>query len=82
MIFWVSTAVNERYVGKTHGADAGRRGWRVHAIAAEPSETLAQIGRRRALCGLAPRRGWEVDLYVERRCAGCARAADRSRKRR
>ena len=77
MIHWLTTAPNPKYLHKTHSADDGQRGWRLHAVDAAEKETFADIGRRAALCGLTPGTGWGVDLFIERRCANCERAAAR-----
>lgn len=71
MIEWLSTAPNPRYIGKTHGADQGQRGWKLHAIAISSGTTLLDIKHRRAVCGLLPGTGWGVDLFIEDRCKRC-----------
>jgi hypothetical protein len=44
------------------GHDAGQRGWRLHAV--KPG-----AGRyRAAACGLRPRHGWSLDLFIDDRC--------------
>lgn len=74
-IHWLTTAPNPKYIHKTHGADDGQRGWRLHAVEAEATDTLAVIGRRQALCGMRPGTGWGLDLFIERRCMRCERIA-------
>lgn len=56
------------------GADAGQRGWRVHAVQAEDTETFDQIRHRRALCGLRARYGWTMDLFIVDHCTRCEKA--------
>jgi hypothetical protein len=56
------------------GWDAGQRGWRAHAVEADESERFSEIGDRRAACGLLPRHGWSMDLFIDRRCTRCERA--------
>lgn len=70
---WLTTAPNPR--APATGFDAGQRGWRLHAVAAAPSEAFAALKGRRALCGVLPRHGWSLDLFVETRCARCAAKA-------
>jgi len=48
-----------------------RTGWRLHAVMAENEETLSQLRGRRAACGLLPKYGWGLDLFVDRKCARC-----------
>lgn len=76
-IQWLTT----RSSGKshTHSADDGQTGWRLHAVPAQPSQRLTGIGRVRALCGLRPRRGWGLDLFIDEKCRRCAlRAKERT----
>ncbi len=68
---WLTTAPSGR--AHTHGADCGQVGWRLHAIEAADSETFSGIGARPALCGLSPRHGWSLDLFIEDKCKRCVR---------
>lgn len=71
---WLTTAPHpDPRKWKTAEVDAGQRGWRTHAVLAADDETLNQLGRRRALCGLTPAHGWCVDLFIEKKCERCAR---------
>lgn len=69
---WLTTA--PRPQSSARGFDAGQRGWRTHAVAAADHETFSSVGRRKAACGLAPRHGWGMDLFIEDRCSRCQRA--------
>jgi hypothetical protein len=62
-IEWVCTAANPQL--------ANPSGWKLHAIEASPKETTLQLRGRRSKCGLTPRKGWEVDLFVVDKCARC-----------
>lgn len=76
---WVTTATNPRTPSTGH--DAGVTGWKLHAI---PNRTLdedcAAFKRRRALCGLMPRHGWGLDLFIDDKCARCQSVMDRRKK--
>lgn len=37
---------------------------KAHAVKCDPNETNAQIGRRRAACGVKPARGWYTDAFI------------------
>lgn len=52
----------------THGADDGRVSWRLHIVPVTntPADRFAV-----ALCGLQPRHGWGVDLFVDTPCQRC-----------
>lgn len=69
---WLTTSPT----GRTHTCtiDCGQTGWRLHAVQAEESEPSAQLGRRRAACGLVPASGWGLDLFIDQRCRRCERA--------
>lgn len=72
-LHWFTTLPNQSPFHKahTHGADDGQIGWKLHAVVADGSETFANIGKRRALCGLRPRHGWSMDLFIEDKCKRC-----------
>lgn len=73
MNHWVTTAPNPRV--RATGYDAGQRGWRLHAVQAPPQATFSKIEGRAALCGLIPRHGWSLDLFIQDRCKRCQRLA-------
>lgn len=70
LILWRSTSPNPRVI--SNSADAGQRGWRLHAIEARDGEKHVDYNKRIALCGLRPSHGWGVDLFIDRNCAKCA----------
>lgn len=72
MTQWLTTAPNPRSRGT--GVDAGQRGWRLHAVMASESETFAELKFRVAACGLRPRHGWGLDMFIEAHCARCEAA--------
>jgi hypothetical protein len=71
VIHWVTTNPNPRV--RATGYDAGQRGWRLHALEAEEKATFSGVGKQRSLCGLRPRHGWSLDLFIEEKCARCAK---------
>lgn len=74
-IQWLTTAPNPRSPATRY--DAGQRGWKLHAVRAEPTQLFASIGHYRALCGLWPRHGWGLDLFIDDRCRRCERLTRR-----
>lgn len=68
-IHWLTTAPNP--ASRATGYDAGRRGWKLHAIEADKSTKLVDIKDRRSLCGIRPAHGWGVDLFIEHVCDRC-----------
>jgi len=69
---WLTTQSNPR--SPEHGIDRGVRGWRLHAVGATEHETFEAVKFRRAVCGLRARHGWGMDLFIDRKCARCAKA--------
>ena len=69
---WMTTLPNPRHPGT--GFDAGQRGWRLHAVLMTPGEDYIQYKRRPALCGVWPRHGWGLDLFIEDECIRCQAA--------
>lgn len=68
---WLTTAPNPRRTSAGH--DGGQRGWRLHAVQASSSETLEAVRFRTAACGLQPRYGWGLDMFIDEKCERCAR---------
>lgn len=71
---WLTTSPNpaaQRGTPFWDEYDQGQRGWRLHAVEAAESETLSQVAGRRAACGLRPAHGWDLDMFIEDRCARC-----------
>lgn len=71
MIHWLTTAPNPR--SPATGTDAGQRGWRLHAVEGPEGATLKELRFKGALCGLRPRHGWGLDMFIEDKCARCAK---------
>lgn len=73
---WLTTKPSGR--AHTHSADDGQTGWRVHAVMADPQKRLENLGKGRtaiaAACGLRPRNGWSMDLFIEDKCKRCESA--------
>lgn len=74
---WLTTSPNPR--SPATGVDAGQRGWRLHAVQAETTDTFMSIGRAVAACGLRPRHGWSLDMFITDRCKRCERALAKDR---
>lgn len=68
---WLTTTPNPR--SPATGFDAGQRGWRLHYVDSK-SDSFKEIKHVRALCGLLPKHGWSLDLFITSRCARCERA--------
>lgn len=67
---WVTTVPNPR--APATGFDAGQRGWKLHlADLAQPGAAAHGKNRARSLCGIMPRHGWGLDLFVAEPCARC-----------
>jgi hypothetical protein len=71
IIEWLTTEPNPR--SPTTGFDAGQVGWKLHAVYCREGTTFGEIGRRPALCGLRPRWGWSLDMFIDERCKRCVR---------
>ena len=69
MIQWLTTSPNPNVRG--YGADDGQRGWKLHAVEGDDTETLNAFRYRRAACGLKPAHGWGLDLFIEEKCIKC-----------
>lgn len=76
---WLTTAPSPGAPGTGH--NAGQQGWKLHAVEAKAEEEFKAIASRRALCGLLPRYGWGLDLFVTDHCATCKRASARIAQR-
>ena len=73
---WLST--NDK-----NGGGPWQTGSKEHAVPLEQGEnesstTAISLGRRRALCGLRPRHGWGVDLFIDEKCKRCEAKAGRA----
>lgn len=74
---WLTTNPNPRTPAT--GVDAGQRGWRLHAIEASAETTLFEARGLRAACGLRPRHGWGLDMFINDHCKRCERALAKDR---
>lgn len=68
-IQWITTRPSP--YSPTTGYDAGQKGWKLHAVRADPEETFNECRWRRAACGLLPRWGWGLDAFIDDRCSKC-----------
>lgn len=66
---WLTTAPDPRT--RATGHDAGQRGWKLHAVPAGATDTFTEVRDRTALCGLRPRHGWDLDMFIVDRCKRC-----------
>jgi hypothetical protein len=66
---WLTTKPSGR--SHTHSADDGVTGWRLHAVEATKDALLSELKRKSAVCGLRPRTGWGLDLFIDARCTRC-----------
>jgi hypothetical protein len=73
---WLTTAPA---AGAPLLGNAGRRGWKVHAVEVNEGETFRDVRARRAACGLLPAHGWDMDPYVIDRCKRCDAALSQAR---
>lgn len=75
-IQWFTTMPSGR--AHTCEVDDGQTGWKLHAVqGAEEWMSFEDIKNNRALCGLLPRHGWSLDLFIEDRCSRCVNALGR-----
>jgi hypothetical protein len=79
-IGWFTTMPNTRlgYRHHTHGADDGQIGWKLHAVPVDDQAVPEK--KAQALCGLRPRHGWGMDLFIEDECSRCAAAMEKREK--
>lgn len=73
-LFWLSTEIHPDRVNDLYH---GPSGWKLHAVYADPTETFAAISRRRSVCGLKPKRGWDRDPFLSDFCARCEKALEK-----
>lgn len=72
-IQFVTTEANPR--NRATGFDAGQTGWKLHAVYALPLDSFASLKGKTSLCGLTPRHGWGMDLFIEDPCLRCVAKA-------
>jgi hypothetical protein len=75
MIHWLTTLPSPR--ARATGFDAGQRGWRLHAVEAPDEFKFSELNAAKhpALCGIIPRHGWGLDMFIERKCSRCVKKA-------
>ena len=73
-LHWLTTAPNPH--SRATGYDAGQRGWKLHAVDTD-TDSFEAIRLKRSVCGLMPAHGWNLDLFIEDRCARCERFLSR-----
>lgn len=71
----------------THGADDGQTGWRLHLVDTASLRTattfikgdphLVEVSLGPALCGVNPRKGWGLDMFINKPCQRCLKAAEK-----
>ena len=76
---WLTTQPNPRSPATGH--DAGQKGWKLHAVAARDGDSFSAISNIRSKCGLWPRHGWGLDLFIEDRCSRCEKAIAATERR-
>ncbi len=74
-IQWLTTEPNPK--SSTKGFNAGQVGWKLHAVYGKETQLFSDIGRKKSLCGLRPRHGWSLDLFIEDKCKKCQRAFEK-----
>lgn len=75
-LIWLTTAPHPWKKAHRHGADQGQIGWKLHAVEVPEGSPIAGSSRLRAACGLTPKHGWGLDLFIDNRCEGCERVMD------
>lgn len=71
-MFWLTTAPNPR--SRSTGFNAGQRGWKLHAVPDATADAKLPLTGVRSACGIRPRHGWDLDMYIEDRCTRCQAA--------
>ena len=69
MFHWLTTKPDPHSTAK--GYDCGKNGWRLHAVEAPDDATIASVKHAVAVCGTRPRYGWDLDMFIVRRCSRC-----------
>lgn len=65
---WLTTKPSPR--SRATGFDAGVIGWKLHIVEVT-DDSFSKISRTKALCGLVPKYGWSLDLFIEDKCVKC-----------
>lgn len=66
---WYNTAPDPRR--EDVGVDGGQTGWKLHAVLSDDDDPRRT---QPALCGLEPKRGWSLGLFITQRCQRCEKA--------
>lgn len=78
---WLTTAPNPRSAAT--GYNAGQNGWALHLVESDATEFSA-LGKGpkavRSLCGLRPRHGWSLDMFIDAKCERCVAALKKRSK--
>lgn len=78
-ISWFTTSPNPSPHAYSGGPDQGQRGWKLHAVIDPQFDVDPSVwnlhgpkrSRTKALCGLRPRHGWGIDMFIEEECERC-----------
>lgn len=63
LVQWLNAETNPRI--RATGFNAGRSAWKFHAVLSDPRQKFEEIKGVHALCGLKPRHGWGMDLFMD-----------------
>ena len=75
---WVNCETNPNL--PAFGYDAGRTAWKFHAVMANPEQRFVEMENKTSACGLRPRYGWTLDLFMDEddavagKCMRCLKA--------
>lgn len=81
---WKTTVSSGR--SKTNGADDGNTGWRLHLVDVTNLVGVDTYNRKhgsftaqkgKSICGISPRYGWGIDLFVDEPCSRCLAIAEK-----
>jgi hypothetical protein len=70
---WMTTNPNPR--SPDTGFDASQRGWRLHLVDLNHADAhiySKDKNQSPSLCGIRPRHGWGLDLFIDEPCARCS----------
>ncbi len=84
---WLTTAIHPVPAMRAHTCreDAGVTGWRLHLVEAGRRVRVQQYGTEKgapidfspALCGLTPKHGWGLDMFIDAPCKRCLAVAEK-----
>ena len=75
---WLTTAPSPYRKVHALNVDAGRVGWKLHAVKASPDQSFDEIKYEPALCGMRPAHGYDLDMFIVDRCKRCEAAISRA----